>query len=137
MAKKEKKIINKKDSKRVKITMTDILKLGFKKLEPVDMSKFHEEDKKKVAKDKLRYEKELKAETIRYENLACPVCRDTKKERNVISHMNGQVVYGGRNSSTVHADYLICQGCGLMFVDINKKEITSAYRGTKPLFGQY
>jgi hypothetical protein len=142
MKKREKKIIDKTDSKRVKITMKDIMKdIGFTKIDPAEMKKrmddHFKEDKKKVADDKIRYEKDLKAEKERFENICCPSCISTKKERNIISHMNGPVVCGGINSSTVSADYLICQGCGTMYVDINKKEITPQYRGYMSSHGLY
>ncbi len=129
MSKKIRKPIDKKESKRIKITIDDIFSKGWKKLEPIDMTKHYEEDKKKVEKDKIRYQKDLKAEEKRFENISCPSCKNTNKKRNVISHMNGPVIYGERNSSTVYADYLICQGCGTMYVDLNKKEITPAYKG--------
>lgn len=135
----KKKTIDKKDSKIVKISMKDISK-DWKKIKPIDMTKHHEEDKKKVEVDKIRYENDLKAEEKRFTNINCPSCKSTNKKRNVISHMNEPVIYGGRNSSTVYADYLICQECGTMYVDIHKKEIAPAYKGfmsPRGLFGDY
>jgi hypothetical protein len=131
----------KKDSKRVKISMKDILKPGLPEgFKPIDMSKVYEEDKKKVEADKIRYKNDLKKEGERFDNLSCPCCKNTNKKRNIISHMNSPVVYGGRNSSTVHADYLICQNCGIMYVDLNKKEINPPYEGlfsSKSLGGRF
>ena len=131
MAKSKK--VPKENSKRVKITFEKInsghiLKPGVK-LEPIDMTQVYEDDRKKVEADKIRYQKEVEAEKERFENLPCPSCKSINKNRNVISHMNGQTVYGGRNSSTVYADYLICQSCGTMYVDLNKKEIAYPYKG--------
>ena len=116
----------KKESKRVKISFQKLEDIKFK---PVDMSKVYEEDKKRVESDKVRYQKDLKQEKERFENLACPCCKSTNKKRNIISIGNGPVVYGGRNSSTTYADYLICQNCGIMYVDLHKKEITPPYEG--------
>ena len=133
---KQKKETDKKDSKRIKITFDDFRK-DFK---PIDMSKVYEEDNKKVEADKIRYKKDLKEEEKRFDNLACPCCKSTNKKRNIISQMNGPVVYGGRNSSTVYADYLICQNCGIMYVDLNKQEINPPYEGlfsSKRLGGRF
>ena len=128
MAKKEKKIIDKKDSKIVKISLSDILKKGMVKLEPRDMTKYAEDDKKKVEEDKIRYEKDLETEKNRFENLTCPSCKSRKKAQQTITHRDGPLIIGG-NSVSVLADYCICQNCGTMFVDLNKKKVAPPYQG--------
>lgn len=130
------------NSKRIKITFDSInfqkgfkpsMPEGFQKMDPVELQKkFKEtqkEDEKKVKADKLRYEKDLKIEENRFKNLPCPVCKNKNKDRKRITHMDGPVIYGGRNSVDVLADYLICQNCGVMYVDLHKKEVAPAYRG--------
>ncbi len=123
---KQKKETDKKESKRVKISFQKLEDIKFK---PVDMNKVFEEDNKRVESDKVRYQKDLKQEKERFENLPCPSCKNTSKDRNIIRSSNGPVIYGGRNSSTVYADYLICKNCGTMYVDLHKKEITPPYEG--------
>lgn len=127
---KQKKEPNKeqKESKRVKITLEGIGKLP-SNFKPVDMNKVYEEDKKRVEADKLRYKKDKQEEETRFNNLPCPCCKSTNKSRNIISTSNGPLIYGGRNSSSVHADYLICKDCGVMYVDLNKKEVNPPYEG--------
>jgi hypothetical protein len=131
----------KKEIKRTKIkfiieaspkpTVEDIVKPGFE-FKPVDMASFYEEDKKRVEEDKVRYETEKKEEETRFNNLACPVCKNTDKKINRIAPINEPIVYGGRNSVNILAEYCICQGCGSMYVDLNKKEITYPYQGFFP-----
>ena len=125
----ENKKYRKKETGRVKIS--DIMKPKIKvtDFKPVDMAPFYEEDKKKVEADKIRYEKELKEEDERYNNLACPVCKSKDKKKNVISHNNEPIVYGGRNSVNILAEYCICQSCGSMYVDLNKNKVTYPYQG--------
>ena len=130
----------KKNSKREKITFETIN--GFKsingghilkpgaKLSPRDITKEKEADEKKVKEDLIRYEKDLKEEEIRFKNLPCPSCKNKKKEINIISHIDGPTVYGGHNNrAVVLAEYCICQGCGIMYVDLNKKKVTPPYSG--------
>lgn len=129
----KKKTIDKKDSKRVKITIKDIIKPdlweGFKPIDPDVIDKIRADDEKRVEADEIRYEKEKKEEEERFNLIPCPSCKGIDKKRNIISHMNEPLVCGGRNYSTVHADYLICQGCGTMYADLNKKEIAQPYEG--------
>lgn len=116
-------------------TLSKNLYEGFKQMKPEDMKKRMDktikDDEKKVEKDKVRYKKDLKTEKKRFENLACPVCKSLNKKQNTIYERRSEpVVYGGRNApSKVLSDYCVCQDCGVMFVDINKKEVQPAYGG--------
>jgi hypothetical protein len=109
-----------KYSKRVKITMKDILPAGFK---PMDMSKYYEDRKKRIEEDEERYKREIKAEELRRVKLKCPCCKSAKKEPVSITHRDGPLVCGGRNHVQTLAQYNICQDCGVMYVDLDRKEI--------------
>lgn len=106
----------------------NILKPGAS-LKTVDMSKHYEDDKKRVEDDKIRYEKELAKEKKRFDNLPCPACKSKNKKRNIVTYRNGTLIVGGHNSVTKLADHLICQNCGIMYVDLNEKEIAKPYKG--------
>jgi len=120
-----------KVSKRVKINFNTINKLpeGFKRIDfkKVDSSKIYEQRKKEleqeVKESEERYKRETEAEKIRVEKLKCPCCKSVKKTPVTITHMDGPLVCGGRNSVQKLADYNVCQNCGVMYVDLNKKEI--------------
>lgn len=138
MAKRKK--VPKEESERVQITFKkinseDILKPGAK-LEVRDMTQFHEEEKNKVEVDKLRYEKEVDVENKRFNNLPCPSCKSKKKIQQKITQRNGPVIYGGINGVNILADYLICQSCGTMYVDLNKKEITPPYKSYNGIYSR-
>ncbi len=102
-----------------RLTVTDIFKNG--ECKPVDMKAHLEKREKEIKEDQQRYEAEVAAEKERLKDLSCPVCKNTDKKHVVISKDNG--IIGPGYHSRVLQDYYVCQGCGIMFVDLNKKEI--------------
>ena len=121
-----KKKIKPEDSKRVKINFKSVNGLeGFK---PIDMTKMYEQRRKELDKEisdsQERYKKETSDEEIRISKLKCPCCKSIKKFSITISHHDGQLILGGRNApAQILADYNVCQDCGVMYVDLNKKKI--------------
>ena len=124
-----------KVSKRVKINfdtinkgkivkINSVIPEGFKK---VDSSKIYEQRKKEleqeVKESEERYKRETEEEKVRIEKLKCPCCKSIKKTPVTITHRDGPLVCGGRNNVEKLADYNVCQNCGVMYVDLNKKEI--------------
>ncbi len=67
------------------------------------------------------YEKALKEERIRIENMECPVCSSKEKGYFIQSENNG--ICGPGYHSYVTQEYYICKRCGVHYSDINKKEI--------------
>jgi transposase-like protein len=114
---------------KLKSTLDRLIDEGKVKTFKVDWDAEYERDKKLIDTDKIRYDDEVKIENDRIINLSCPHCRTENKELVNISFRNGPVVYGGRNNSRKLAEYYVCHGCGIMFVDINKKEIKPPYKG--------
>ena len=124
-----------KVSKRVKINfdtinkgkivkINSVIPEGFKK---VDSSKIYEQRKKEleqeVKESEERYKRETEEEKVSIEKLKCPCCKSIKKTPFTIAHRDGPLICGGRNSVQKLADYNVCQNCGVMYVDLNKKEI--------------
>jgi len=120
-----------KVSKRVKINFKSINNLpeGFKRVDfkKVDSDKIYEQRKKEleqeVKESEERYKRETEEEKVRIEKLKCPCCKSVKKTPVTITHRDGPLVCGGRNNVEKLADYNVCQNCGVMYVDLNKKEI--------------
>lgn len=108
-----------KDSKRIKINFDSINK---GKWEPIDMTKVYNDAKAVYDKQLIEYNEAVKAEGKRRSELACPTCKSTDKKRHVKYEGNGILGPGSRSWTT--EDYYICQGCGVHFSDLNKKEIT-------------
>lgn len=108
-----------KDSKRVKINFDSINK---GKWEPIDMTKVYNDAKLVYEQQVSKYKEELEAEKKRITKLACPACKCTDKKHHVKYESNGILGPGSRSWTT--EDYYICQGCGIHFNDLNKKEIT-------------
>jgi len=115
-----------KASKIVKINFKSINNLpqGFKK---IDTTKIYEDQEKKLNKlieeSEERYKRETEEEKSRIEKLKCPCCKSVKKSPVTITHRDGPLVCGGHNSVQTLANYNVCQNCGVMYVDLNKKEI--------------
>jgi len=89
----------------------------------LDMTKVFEEEKKRKEKEKKRLEKENKIEEKRITDIKCPCCKSTKKQPVNISVRNGPLVVGGHNSINKLASYIVCQDCGVMYVDLHKKGV--------------
>jgi len=120
-----------KVSKRVKINFKTINNLpeGFKRVDfkKVDSDKIYEQRRKEleqeVKESEERYKRETEEEKVRISKLKCPCCKSVKKSPITITHRDGPLVCGGRNSVQKLANYNVCQNCGVMYVDLNKKEI--------------
>ena len=134
MAKKSEKPETPKVSKRVKINFDTINKFssGFKPMLPdgfkkLDSTKIYEQRRKELEKEvkesEERYKRETGEEKTRIEKLKCPCCKSVKKTPVTITHRDGPLVCGGRNNVEKLADYNVCQNCGVMYVDLKKKEI--------------
>lgn len=104
-------------SKRFNINMDEILKNS----KFIDPSEYHKKRDEARKAEEERYSKDLKDENLRVENMECPLCRSTEKERRVSSISNG-VMGPGYNSRKI-ADHYICMSCGIHYSDLNKKDI--------------
>jgi len=108
----------------------DILK-GLKKVDMSDWAAKRQEqleqEKEQYKKDLIQYEADLETEKHRIEMLGCPVCKSTNKEKVTIRQPRTEpLVLGGRNAPIkTLAQYHVCQGCGVMYVDLNKKTLTA------------
>ena len=104
--------MSEKKSNRKKITLDG-------KGKPVDMKKIWENQRKLKNKEREDYEKAVKKERERVDEMECPCCNSTAKLRHHKTESNG--VFGpGHHSRTVD-DYYICQACGVHYTDLNKK----------------
>lgn len=104
------------------------------KVKPIDMKKIYEDREKQFKADEERYERETKAEKLRIEKLKCPCCKSIKKSPVCISHRDGPLVCGGRNHVSILAEYNVCQKCGTMYVDLNKKDVAPPMDRIRLLF---
>jgi transposase-like protein len=101
------------------LSIKDIFKnVEFK---PIDMKEFYKNREKEIAKDQKRYKREVAAEEKRLKSLACPCCKSKERKSVVISKNNG--IIGPGYHSHILQEYYVCQNCGVMFVDLNKKAI--------------
>ncbi len=66
------------------------------------------------------YNESIEKEKIRFNELKCPVCESNNKKEICISENNGVLGPGHRNH--IIQQYIVCQDCGIMYVDINKPE---------------
>jgi len=118
-----------KKNKIIRINQSEDILKGLKKIDQEEISKAFkkrlEEDKKQYQKDLAKYEKDIKAEEKRITNLGCPVCKSTNKEKVTLREPRTEpLVLGGRNAPIkTLAQYHVCQGCGVMYVDLNKKTL--------------
>ena len=93
---------------------------------PVNTNSFYDRksrlaaDEQERSEARAQREKEAKAEADRVAGLSCPACKGRAKWPMHLSVQNGPIVYGGRNSRTTLADYMVCKRCGCMYVDIVK-----------------
>ena len=110
-------------SKRKKITIESINGTNW---EPIDMSKVFEDRKKRESEDQIRYKKDCDEEKYRIELLSCPVCNSTDKKHIKVVASNG--IYGPGHYSQNLDDYYCCNGCGVHFSDLNKKEIQKPFK---------
>ena len=83
--------------------------------------------KKKEAYNKsiADYKKQVEAENRRITKLKCPCCQKTNKELvTIYEQQDRPTVYGGFNPpAKLLSEYYVCKNCGVMFVDLKKKEI--------------
>jgi len=121
----------KKDSKREKINFGSINEGKWKPLE-IDWEARKKDQEKKIKASQERYEKESKEESARIENMECPCCKSTEKERFLKSIDNG--ICGPGYHSRITDDYYVCQGCGIHYTDLNKKDIKSPMSKSDFLF---
>ena len=97
-------------SKRVKIE-------GIKG-EPIDMSNWYVNQKKRELAEQERKRKEREQEEERINKIECPVCKSTDKIHRIKRKSNG--IMGPGHSSWVTDDYLVCRSCGIHYDDISK-----------------
>jgi hypothetical protein len=97
-------------SKRVKIE-------GIKG-EPIDMSNWYANQKKRELAEQERKQKEREQEEERINKIECPVCKSTDKIQRIKRKSNG--IMGPGHSSWVTDDYLVCRCCGIHYDDVSK-----------------
>ena len=82
--------------------------------------------KKKEEEEEEQYQKTLKDEAERVENIECPCCKSIEKVRHMQFEGNG--IYGPGSHSRTVSDYYVCKCCGVHYDDVNKKEIKEPQR---------
>jgi uncharacterized protein YbaR (Trm112 family) len=86
----------------------------------IDWEKHYQEKKEREELYRMEREKAAKREQERVENMECPVCKSTKKEKVVKSENNG--IFGPGYSSRITEEYLVCKSCGVMYKDLQKSQ---------------
>ena len=121
-------------SKKNQIKKTNSSEEILKGLKKIDMSDYDQKRQEQLnqeiiqyKKDLVQYEADLEVEKHRIEMLGCPVCKSINKEKVTIRQPRTEpLVLGGRNAPIkTLAQYHVCQGCGVMYVDLNKKTLTA------------
>ena len=97
-------------SKRVKVE-------GIKG-DPIDLSGWFENQKKKELADRELKRKEESLEQERIDKINCPVCKSTNKIQRIKRKSNG--IMGPGHSSRITDNYLVCRDCGIHYDDITK-----------------
>jgi len=100
-------------------------------VQEIDWKKIQADEENSYKKQEIEYKRAAKEETERVEKMECPCCESTEKRRHHRTENNG-IIGPGYFSHTVD-DYYICEGCGVHYTDLNKKEIKPPERSG--LFG--
>lgn len=101
--------------------MREKIKFNMEGASIIDMTDHYKRKEEDLKVAQAAWEKAHAAENTRILRLKCPVCKSSKKERSTHNTSNG--IMGPGFSSTKIFDHYVCQGCGVHYSDIKKRDI--------------
>ena len=103
------------------IDMTDPNLTDLERREIADKNWQERKENKKLEKENLKKKEEenKKLEKERIDNLGCPLCKS--KEKKIVKYSESNGVCGSGYYSNIIFEFYICQNCGIVYKDLNKK----------------